>query len=243
MIAMRYGQNDLAPLTNAALPSPDELPMRYAVAAVRVLQWQNQGTLAVDYAYRVLRANTSEIEAHKAYLGSLTAGARPDIPAAMDEVGVGSAVEYSENSDAPAGWFVIEDTDKPSKEFEEIAASDDRAKELLGKKVGDTFVLVNSPLKNRVGKITQILMKSVPPAFLSGSSAMERVSCLTRRHAVALASLPHAHPAASSPGERSNPDLSTFQGRTSRRQNARSLRARECSQLRHRPVAFVQTCN
>jgi tetratricopeptide (TPR) repeat protein len=158
-IAMRYGLNDIAPLTNATLPSPDELPMRYAVAAVRVLQWQNQGTLAVDYAYRVLRAHTSEIEAHKAYLGSLTPAPPPDISAAMEKVEVGSAVEYSENSDAPVGWFVIEDTDKASKEFEELPASDDRAKELVGKKVGDTFLLVNSPLKNRVGKITQILSK------------------------------------------------------------------------------------
>jgi len=33
---------------------------------------------------------------------------------------------------AQDGWFVIEDTDKPSKEFEEIPASDDLAKELVG---------------------------------------------------------------------------------------------------------------
>jgi transcription elongation GreA/GreB family factor len=158
-LAMRYGRNDIAPLSNTTLPSPDELPMRYAAAALRVLQWQNQGTLAVDYAYRVLRAHTSEIEAHKAYLWSLTPGARADIPATMDKVEVGSAVEYSENSDASAGWFVIENTNKPSKEFEEIAASDDLAKELLGKKVGDTFVLANSPVKNRVAKITQIRSK------------------------------------------------------------------------------------
>lgn len=158
-IAMRYGLNDIAPLTNATLPSPDELPMRYAVAAIRVLQWQNQGTPAVDYAYRVLRAHTSEFEAHKAYLGSLTPAVPPEIPATMEKVEIGSAVEYSENSDVPAGWFVIEDTDKPSKEFEELPASDDRSRELLGKKVGDTFLLVNSPLKNRVGRITQILSK------------------------------------------------------------------------------------
>ena len=159
IVAMRYGQNDLAPLSEATLPSPDELPMRYAVPAVRVLQWQSQSTLAVDYAYRVLRAHTSEIEAHKAYLASLMTGARPDIPAAMDEVAVGSAVEYSEKSEAPAGWFVIEDTDKPSHEFEELSASDEIAKELLGKKVGDSFVMAKSPVKNRVGKITQILSK------------------------------------------------------------------------------------
>ena len=71
-IAMRYGLNDIAPLTKDTLPLAEQLPMRYAVAAVRVLQWQNQSTLAVDYAYRVLRAHTSEFEAHKAYLGSLT---------------------------------------------------------------------------------------------------------------------------------------------------------------------------
>ena len=54
---------------------------------------------------------------------------------------------------------MIEDTDKPRNEFEEIAASGEIAKELLGKKVGDTFVLAKSPIKNRVGKITQILSK------------------------------------------------------------------------------------
>lgn len=159
VVAMRYGQNDLAPLSESTLPPPDELPMRYAVPAVRLLQWQSQSSLAVDYAYRVLRARTSEIEAHKAYLASLMTGARPDIPAAMDEVAVGSAVEYSEKSEAPEGWFVIEDTDKPSREFEELSASDEIAKELLGKKVGDSFVLAKSPVKNRVGNITQILSK------------------------------------------------------------------------------------
>ena len=160
IIAMRYGQNDLAPLSESTLPPPDDLPMRYAVAVVRVLQWQGQGKLAVDYSYRVLRSHTSEFEAHKAYLASLMEGTRPDdIPATMDEVAVGSAVEFSERSDAPAGWRVIEDTDNPNNEFEEIPASGDLAKELLGKKVGDTFVLSKSPLKDRVGKITQILGK------------------------------------------------------------------------------------
>ena len=159
-VAMRYGLSDLAPLSEATLPRPDELPMRHAVAAVRVLQWQGQSALAVDYAYRVLRAHTSEVEANKAYVLSLMTGARPDdIPAAMDEVAVGSAVEYSEKNDAPAGWFVIEDTDKPNNEFEEIAASDEIAKELLGKKVGDRFVLAKSSINTRVGKITQILSK------------------------------------------------------------------------------------
>ena len=40
-------------------------------------------------------------------------GARPDdIPAVMDEVAVGSAVEFTEKSDETARWYVIEDTDE-----------------------------------------------------------------------------------------------------------------------------------
>jgi tetratricopeptide (TPR) repeat protein len=160
IVAMRYGQNDLEPLSESTLPLPDELPMRYAVAAVRVLQWQEQAKLAVDYAYRLLRAHTTEFEAHKAYLASLMEGARPDeIPATMDEVAIGSAVAFSEKSDGPTEWRVIEDTDKPTKEFEEISASDYLAKVLLGKRVGDTFVLSKSPVKDRIGTITQILSK------------------------------------------------------------------------------------
>ena len=66
---------------------------------------------------------------------------------------------------------------------------------------------------------------------------------LILRGAVLPAFLPPAHPAASSQGERNNPDPSIFQGRTSRRQNARSLQAGECARLRHRSPASVQNCN
>jgi predicted Zn-dependent protease len=160
IVAMRYGQNALAQVSEEMLPAPEELPMRYAVAVIQLLQWQGSGKLAVDYAYRVLRSHTSEIDAHKAYLASLVPGSRPvDIPATMDEVEIGSAVQYTEGSDTPVGWFVLEDTERPSAEFEELPASTDIAKELLGKKVGDSFVLVKSPIQDRVGKITQILSK------------------------------------------------------------------------------------
>jgi tetratricopeptide (TPR) repeat protein len=159
IIAMRYGQTDQAQVSQVTLPSPEDLPMRYAVPAVQVLQWNRENTLAVDYAYQVLRAHHSELEAHKAYLASMMPGSRPEIAAKMDKVEIGSAVEYSENSDAPAGWFVIEETDKPSVEFEELSATSDIAKELLGKKLGDSFVLAKSPLRDRVGKVTQILSK------------------------------------------------------------------------------------
>jgi hypothetical protein len=160
IVSMRYGQKGLSQVSETTLPPPEDLPMRYAVAAILLLQWQGQGRLAVDYAYRLLRAHTSELEAYKAYLASLISGSRPnDIPATMDTVEVGSAVQYSEGFDLPSAWFVLEDTNDPNSEFEELPASSHIAKELLGKKVGDSFVLAKSSIQDRTGKIIQILSK------------------------------------------------------------------------------------
>jgi transcription elongation GreA/GreB family factor len=160
IVALRYGRNDLASISEQTLPTPEELPMNYVVAAIHALQWQNKEELAVDYAYRVLRAHNSELEAHKAYLASVMPGSRPvDMPLNMDSVEVGSAVQYSEGDAASSAWFVIEDTDKPNIEFDELAASSPIAKELLGKKAGDTFVLAKSSIKDRVGTILQVISK------------------------------------------------------------------------------------
>lgn len=160
IIGTRYGQDDLIQVSEEILPPPEDLPMPYAVPAVHLLQWHGHGKLAVDYAYRLLRAHSSELAAHKAYLASLMPGSRPDdIPATMDRVEIGSAVQYAEGSDAPVGWFVIEDTENPISEFEEISAESEIARELLDKKVGDSFILAKSSIRDRVGKIVQILSK------------------------------------------------------------------------------------
>ena len=121
IIGARYGRTDLVEVSEEILPPPEDLPMPYAVPVVQLLQWHGQGKLCVDYAYRVLRAHYSDLEAHKAYLASILPGPRPEeIPAAMEKVEVGSAVQYSEGGDTPVGWFVIEDTEKPHSDFEEI---------------------------------------------------------------------------------------------------------------------------
>ncbi len=160
ILGMRYGQNDLVQVSEEILPPPEDLPMPYAIPLVHLLQWHGQAKLAVDYAYRMLRCHYSDLEAHKAYLASLISESRPgDIPAAMDNVEIGSAVQYAEGGDAAVGWFVIEDTDKPNGEFEEIVPQSEIARELLGKKIGDSFILAKSSIRDRVGRIVQILSK------------------------------------------------------------------------------------
>jgi hypothetical protein len=47
----------------------------------------------------------------------------------------------------------------PCHEFEELSMQSEIAKELIGKKAGDPFVLAKSPIRDRVGTITQILTK------------------------------------------------------------------------------------
>jgi tetratricopeptide (TPR) repeat protein len=139
------------------LPSPQDLPPRYAVAAVQMLQANGEATLAVDYAYWVLRSHFSDLNAHEAFVASLNPAIRPDIPVEMESVRVGSAVLYAEG--AATFCVVIEDTLTPSAEFEEIAASSSIGQELLGKRVGDTFILARSSIKDRVGTIQRILSK------------------------------------------------------------------------------------
>jgi hypothetical protein len=161
IIATRYGRSDIGLLSEQVLPAPEELPMRYALPVVHVLQWQGQGMLAIEYAYKVLRAHYSELEAHKAYLASVIPGSRPNDlpPATMETVEVGSAIQYTESNAAAAEWVVIEDTNEPKEAFDELEATSDRAKELLGKRVGDTFVVAKSSVKDRVGSILQIISK------------------------------------------------------------------------------------
>lgn len=144
-------------LAEDKLPPAQDLPARYAVAAVQTLQANGEATLAVDYAYRILRSHFSDLNAHKAYVASLNPAIRPDIPVEMESVQVGSAVLYAEG--AETFWVVIEDTHTPNTEFEEIAASSTIGQELLGKRVGETFILARSSIKDRVGTIQRILSK------------------------------------------------------------------------------------
>jgi hypothetical protein len=69
-------------------------------------------------------------------------------------------VEDEEQSTGDPDWIVIEDTDDPYLELKETSASSRLAKELIGKKVGDTFVLAPGMI-DREGVIRQIVPKYV----------------------------------------------------------------------------------
>jgi hypothetical protein len=72
-----------------------------------------------------------------------------------------SAVLCQEVGSGELRWFVLENTEKPVRDFEEIALTDQRAINLLGKRVGDTFVLAPATMGDRIAVIKKIQSKYV----------------------------------------------------------------------------------
>ena len=96
----------------------------------------------MDYAYRYLRLHFGEAQAHRAYLVAVTPfEPLPSIPPTLDAVEVGAAVRYEELPHGDPKWVVIEATEHPSPEFEEIAADSPLALEMMGKHINETFLL------------------------------------------------------------------------------------------------------
>jgi tetratricopeptide (TPR) repeat protein len=144
------------------LPTVEDLPLEYIVAAVHILRFVGAGNDAVDYAYRYLRLHFDDIRAHEALILSLVAGGPSiTIPPTQDFAEVGSAVCVFEDSANAVRWFVVEHTDKPNADFEEISSESVLAKELIGKRVGDSVVLAKGQMQSRTGIVRQVIPKYV----------------------------------------------------------------------------------
>jgi tetratricopeptide (TPR) repeat protein len=162
LIGLRLNRSDIVQTKPEDVPPIEDLPLSYAIPAVQVMKYSGHPNAAVDYAYRFLRVHFNDIEAHQALIASLVPGAfSPDIPSILNVVVPGSAVCYQE---IPAGfptWAVLEDTDSPSADFEEISLLSPLAAELLGKKVGDVVIVAKGVMQDRTAKVLEILPKYV----------------------------------------------------------------------------------
>ncbi|HEV2196934.1 MAG TPA: tetratricopeptide repeat protein [Candidatus Acidoferrum sp.] len=161
-IALRLNKPELVQARLQDLPPVEELPIRYAIPAVQVLKYGGDPLNAVDYAYRFLRLHFGEVDAHQALIVSMIPDASVSkLPPSFESVGVGSAVCYQEVPHGIPTWVVIEDTEKPNSDFEEVSATSSIATALIGKKVGDKIVLAKGTMQDRVATILQILPKYV----------------------------------------------------------------------------------
>jgi tetratricopeptide (TPR) repeat protein len=152
----------------AELPTVDELPPEHIMQMVHVLRFAGNPNGAVDYAYRYLRLHMKSQEAHQAVVLSMSVFEPvPTIPPTSETVEVGAAVRYDEVPSGEPDWVIIEDTEDPVGELKEIVTSSRLAKELIGKRVGDQFVLASGFIDRR-GVIRQIVPKYVRAYNLCG---------------------------------------------------------------------------
>lgn len=144
------------------LPAVADLAPEYIMPAVQILRFSAAGNAAVDYAYRFLRLHFDDIRAHEALIFCLVSGDPSiTIPAAEEVVGEESAVCVYDDLNGVVRWFVLEQTDKPNTDFEEISADGALAQELKGKRVGDIVTLAKGHTQSRTGTIRQIMPKYV----------------------------------------------------------------------------------
>ena len=161
VIGYRVRRPELIRASMRDLPPVEQLPVRYLGPALGILGLGEDRDMVIDYAYRFLREHFDRREAHEGYIQAvLTSPDRP-YPPSLEVVAENSAVLSEEVPSGELRWFVLEDTDKPVRDFEEISLKDPLAAELTGKKVGDKFFLARASIANREAVIKQILPKYV----------------------------------------------------------------------------------
>jgi tetratricopeptide (TPR) repeat protein len=176
-IGVLHRKPELVKSSLAELPNVEDLPSGYIRVAVGILSQSPDKAKAVDYAYRYLRIHFQELEAHQAMIQSVLATGSLAIPeVSLTEVVMGAAVQYQLQPSGELRWVVLEETDHPVRAFDEISPADPRTAALLGKKVGDVFVVVKGSVRD-----TEAVIKQIMPKYL-------------RRHHDCLAELPVRFP-------------------------------------------------
>lgn len=162
VLGVVHGRPDLVRSSLSDLPPVEDLPIEYVMPAFGLLREGADSAEAMDYAYRYLRGHFDRQQAHEGYIQVVVTRADREEPPSEEEiVGSDSAVLCQEVGSGELRWFVLENTDKPVRDFEEIALTDQRAINLLGKRVGDTFVLAPATMGDRIAVIKKIQSKYV----------------------------------------------------------------------------------
>ena len=162
MLGLALDRADLVDQDPSSVPKADEVVPQNAVDAVRVLKKIGHEQYAVEYAYEVIRHNFQDPDAHKAFILALSPFANEPQLEKPECVKAEVAVCYAEQEDSVPHWIIVEDLPDPDSQFteRELPPDDEICKAMMGKKVGDTFVLAKG-IQDRIGKITQIQNKYV----------------------------------------------------------------------------------
>jgi len=161
VIGIQLGRDELVSSDPASMPRPEDTAPENWKTIVLVMRSGGHLWEALKFAYRLLRLNFGNVEAHRAYLASLlTTDPKPEIPI-PDVAGPGTAVAFTEEGDTQIEWRVIEEETEPDVNLQEIGPGHFIAQQLAGKRVGDTFLLAQGSVVSKRATLLQVLSKYV----------------------------------------------------------------------------------
>jgi tetratricopeptide (TPR) repeat protein len=160
VLGLKYGRTELwQSVTSEQLPRVEDANGRIGGQVIAVLLEQGKRDVAVEYGYELIRRNPDDSLAHRAYVGAI---GFPQVKAAIrtpDAATVSCAVEYEVIGTDERGWWIIEDGPKPNYDLRELAPEHPLATTLMGKKVGDEFVLRARSFQDVSAKVVQLMDK------------------------------------------------------------------------------------
>ena len=163
VLGLRLKRDDLVVSDAALLPGVDEASPSAAYFVVQSLLSGQRKSDALEYAYRFIRRNIDELDAHKLFLSAMSAD-RPtrgeDVPVDLPEAQAGAAVRYHEDEQDGDVWIVLEDGPDLHPEFNEFRSDTPGGKRFVGKRVGDR-VLMASGIQDHWATVLEIIPKYV----------------------------------------------------------------------------------
>jgi hypothetical protein len=150
---------DARPEVMPSLKAASPWQGRLAAQIMKLGGFPNEALL---YGYELLRLHFGNVEAHRAFMfnlfpmGQYEPNIRRDIPAAA----LNTAVKYLDEHGAQR-WVVLEEREEVLTSLNEVAPSHEISRNLLGKTVGDSFVVATGQIRDRVGTVLEIQDKFV----------------------------------------------------------------------------------
>ncbi|MBL8821106.1 MAG: hypothetical protein JNJ77_00865 [Planctomycetia bacterium] len=147
------------------LPKPETSdPSTVGRWVIGILVFSKQTEAALQFAYNLLRFHFDDVDAHNSYIKLfLDHFVREHNPRHLldspSKVKSGCAVGFSEKGEEPVQWVIIQDELPILPQRGERSESDLMVREMLGKNVGEQFVLARGSFQDRLGVVKDIKSK------------------------------------------------------------------------------------
>jgi tetratricopeptide (TPR) repeat protein len=159
IVAARIGRVELVVADPNAMPWPREIPAELGRAAVQFMRDGGRANEAIAYAYELLRKQTGNVNAHRAYLAALgPIGPMPHV-SDFDTAASGAAVCFVEENSNTDRWIVLEDLADADESLDEYGPNSGMARALKGKKVAEKFQLPEGRFSRKSAVVKQLISK------------------------------------------------------------------------------------